>query len=140
MTERPNKMRLTVTETPMKIQNSILHCALATALVLSGTAPSFAHAQLLHATPEAGGTVAALPTEVVANFSEALEGSFSTVVVRDSVGKRVDKADARVDPKDRKIMRVSLPPLTQGIYIVEWRALTADTHRTEGAFIFRVGE
>jgi methionine-rich copper-binding protein CopC len=37
-------------------------------------------------------------------------------------------------------MRVSLPPLTQGIYIVVWRALTADTHKTEGAFIFRVGE
>ena len=27
-----------------------------------------------------------------------------------------------------------------GIYIVEWRALTADTHKTEGAFVFRVGE
>ena len=24
--------------------------------------------------------------------------------------------------------------------IVEWKALTSDTHRTEGAFIFRVGE
>jgi len=30
--------------------------------------------------------------------------------------------------------------LTKGIYIVEWRALTADTHRSEGAFIFRIGE
>ena len=37
-------------------------------------------------------------------------------------------------------MRVSLQTLTNGIYIVEWRALTADTHRTEGAFIFRIGE
>jgi methionine-rich copper-binding protein CopC len=37
-------------------------------------------------------------------------------------------------------MRVSLQKLQAGIYIVVWRALTADTHRTEGAFIFRVGD
>jgi methionine-rich copper-binding protein CopC len=74
------------------------------------------------------------------NFSEQLEAAFSTVVVRDAVGKRVDKADAHLDPADRSTMRVSLPSLAKGTYIVVWRALTADTHRTEGAFIFRVGE
>jgi methionine-rich copper-binding protein CopC len=38
-------------------------------------------------------------------------------------------------------MRVSLQPLTEGIYIVVWRAVTADTHKTEGAFIIsRIGE
>ena len=124
----------------MEIRNSVFGVTVSALLVLSAAGPALAHAQLVHAAPEAGGAVAAPPAEVVASFSEALEASFSTVVVRDSVGKRVDKADARVDAKDRKTMRVSLPPLTQGIYIVEWRALTADTHRTEGAFIFRVGE
>jgi len=34
-------------------------------------------------------------------------------------------------------MRVSLQPFTEGIYIVVWRA---DTRKTEGAFIFRIGE
>jgi len=124
----------------MEIRDSVFGVTISALLVLSGAAPALAHAQLVRATPEAGGSVSASPPEVVANFSEALEASFSSVVVRDSVGKRVDKADASVDPKDRKTMRVSLPPLTQGIYIVEWRALTADTHRTEGAFVFRVGE
>jgi methionine-rich copper-binding protein CopC len=78
--------------------------------------------------------------EVQASFSEPLEAAFSSVVVRDAVGKRVDKADARIDPADRSTIRVSLPPLSQGIYIVVWRAVTTDTHKTEGAFIFRVGE
>jgi methionine-rich copper-binding protein CopC len=90
--------------------------------------------------PPAGGSVAAAPTEVLASFSEPLEAAFSSVVVRDAVGKRVDKADARIDPADRSTIRVSLPPLSQGIYIVVWRAVTTDTHKTEGAFIFRVGE
>ena len=37
-------------------------------------------------------------------------------------------------------MRVSLQPLTEGIYIVVWRAVTADTHKTEARFRFRIGE
>ncbi len=110
-----------------------------TAFALSGGA-AFAHAQLTKATPAAGGAVPMPPSEVMLNFSEKLEGSFSTVMVRDALGKRVDKGEAQVDKADRTVMRVSVEPLQSGIYIVEWRALTADTHKTEGAFIFRVGE
>jgi methionine-rich copper-binding protein CopC len=62
------------------------------------------------------------------------------VIVRNAVGKRVDKTNGEIDKADRTVMRTSLESLSPGIYIVEWRALTADTHRTEGAFIFRVGE
>lgn len=114
--------------------------ALAFALLTSGADPALAHAQLVSATPAAGAMVAAAPGEVLVNFSEPLESSFSTVIVRNAVGKRMDKADAHLDANDRKTLHVSLPPLDEGIYIVEWRALTTDTHRTEGAFIFRVGQ
>ena len=62
------------------------------------------------------------------------------MIVRDAMGKRVDKGDAHVDKTDRTLMKVPLESLMPGIYIVEWKALTADTHRTEGAFIFRVGQ
>jgi methionine-rich copper-binding protein CopC len=111
-------------------------------LALSGARAAFAHAQLKTATPAVNGAVTAAPSEVTLNFNEKLEATFSTVIVRDAVGKRVNKADAQVDKSDRTTMRVALDPLTltPGIYIVEWRALTADTHKTEGAFIFRVGQ
>ena len=92
------------------------------------------------ATPAVGGAVTTAPSEVSLNFSEKLESSFSTIIVRDAMGKRVNKGDAQVDKADRTIMRAPLDSITPGIYIVEWRALTADTHKTEGAFIFRVGE
>ncbi len=69
-----------------------------------------------------------------------MEAALSSVIVRDAVGRRVDKADAHIDPANRTTIRVSVEPLNKGTYIVVWRALTADTHRTEGAFIFRVGE
>jgi methionine-rich copper-binding protein CopC len=109
-------------------------------VALSGAGTAFAHAQLSKAVPAVGGAVAAAPTEVTLNFSEKLEASFSTVIVRDAVGKKMNKADGQVDKADRTVMRVTLDPLKPGIYIVEWRALTADTHKTEGAYIFKVGE
>jgi methionine-rich copper-binding protein CopC len=124
----------------MKIHHRIAVFAMTALLLLSGNGSAFAHAQLRSATPTAGATVPTAPAEVLLKFSEPLEAAFSSVVVRDSVGKHVNSADSRVDPDDRTTMRVSLPSLTQGIYIVVWRALTADTHKTEGAFIFRVGE
>jgi methionine-rich copper-binding protein CopC len=109
------------------------------ALPLCGGEAAYAHAQLSRATPAVGGSVDTAPTEVALNFSEKLESTFSTVIVRDAMGKRVDKGDAHVDKTDRTLMKAPLESLMPGIYIVEWKALTADTHRTEGAFIFRVG-
>jgi methionine-rich copper-binding protein CopC len=110
------------------------------ALLLSGATVAFAHAELKRAVPPAGGSVATAPNEVMATFSEQLEPAFSTLVVKDSGGKQVDKADKRIDKDDRTIMRVSLQPLPQGTYTVTWRAVTVDTHRTEGTFTFKVGE
>jgi len=124
----------------MNLHRSIVSLAAVSFLVFWANASAFAHAELRRATPTAGGAVSAAPTEVVLNFSEQLEASFSSIVVRDSVGKRIDKADARVDPGDHTSVRVTLQPISKGTYIVVWRALTADTHRTEGAFLFRVGE
>jgi copper resistance protein C len=124
----------------MAIQRTTVSAIASLALLLSGATVAFAHAELTCAVPPAGGTVAAAPNEVMVNFSEQLEPAFSTIVVRDSVGKQVDKPDTHVDKEDRTIMRVSLRPLPRGIYTVKWRAVTVDTHRTEGTFTFGVGE
>jgi methionine-rich copper-binding protein CopC len=50
----------------------------------------------------------------------------------------VDKADAQVDPTHRVVIRVSLQPLAPGDYKVVWRAVSIDTHVTEGDFAFHV--
>jgi len=124
----------------MKIKHHALTAMLATASMMLGASAAWAHAELKQATPSVDGTVQATPAEVTLKFSERLESAFSAVVVRDAVGKRVDKSDGHIDRADRTVMRASLQPLSPGTYIVEWRALTADTHRTEGAFIFRIGQ
>ena len=61
-----------------------------------------------------------------------------TLKVLDAQGKRVDKADARVDRADRGLLRVSLEALGPGVYTVVWRVVSVDTHVTEGDFAFHV--
>jgi copper resistance protein C len=110
------------------------------AMALAVFSPAaFAHAFLEHAEPRVGSTVARAPDHVTLRFSEALEPAFSTVEVLDAAGKRVDRNDRKVDAADASVMRVSVPPLAPGKYRVKWRALSADTHVTQGDFTFEVG-
>jgi methionine-rich copper-binding protein CopC len=124
----------------MTIGRSIFTLAAGAAMPLLAASAAFAHAHLVRATPAVGTTVHEAPSEILLRFNEKLEPSFSTVVVRDPVGKQVDKADAQVDKSDRLQMRVSLPPLTPGVYKVEWRVMSADTHKVNGNFSFTVGQ
>src|ERR1700692_4065752 len=100
----------------VQILGRIVVPALAIILVLSGALPASAPAELRRTVPPRGASPPPAPTEVLASFSEPLEAAFSSVVVRDAVGKRVDKADARIDPADRSTIRDSLPALSQGLY------------------------
>jgi methionine-rich copper-binding protein CopC len=115
--------------------------AVSSAFIILGTvASASAHAHLVRATPVEGGAVKEAPAEVTLKFNERLEPSFSSAVIRDSAGKQVDKADAHVDKADRTVVRVSLPALAPGVYTVEWRVMSSDSHKVNGNFTFKVGE
>ena len=95
-----------------------------------------AHAFLDHATPAVGSAIHESPARVQLRFTQELEAAFSTVRVLDRGGRQVDKRDQQVDPTNRTLLQVSLPPLAPGRYRVVWRALSVDTHVTEGDFTF----
>lgn len=97
-----------------------------------------AHAFLDHASPRVGSEVRGSPKEVTLWFTQELEPAFSTLRVLDKDGQQVDRGDKQLDPSDRSIMRISLPPLQPGTYHVLWRVLSADTHVSEGDFQFVV--
>jgi methionine-rich copper-binding protein CopC len=125
----------------MSTQRAIVVLAASAALVVSSAATALAHAHLVRATPAVGGTVQVPVSEVSLRFNERLEGKFSSVVVRDSTGKQVDKGDGAVDKNDRTLMRVQLQqPVAPGVYKVEWKVMSADTHKVDGNFTFKVGE
>jgi copper resistance protein C len=94
-----------------------------------------AHASLAHASPSAGSTMSAAPHEVVLTFTERLEAAFSNLTVMDASGTEVSQGKAQVNDNT---MRISLKPLNAGIYKVNWRAVSTDTHKIEGSFTFGV--
>jgi methionine-rich copper-binding protein CopC len=109
-----------------------------TALVPFWTGAADAHAYLQRAMPLVGSTIPASPPELTLEYSEAIEPRFSSVMVTDANGQRVDKSDLHVGPADPKRILIGLLPLKQGTYRVEWHITSVDTHRTEGKFTFSV--
>lgn len=95
-----------------------------------------AHAFLDHASPLVGSTVSAAPHELTLWFTQNLEPAFSSVEVTGPNGARVDAGKARIGGNT---MRVALRPSGPGSYRVHWRALSVDTHTTQGTFSFHVG-
>jgi methionine-rich copper-binding protein CopC len=111
---------------------------LATALILLSGAPAFAHAHLNGSTPAANATLSSAPSEVALNFSEEIEPKFSSIVVKDAKGTRVDANDAHIAAGNAKQLVVSLKSLAAGSYEVDWKATSVDTHKTSGSFSFRI--
>jgi copper resistance protein C len=118
----------------MRTSSIIVHAA---GLLVLGIAAASAHAFLDHAEPRVGSTVRAAPSQVSLSFTQNLEPRFSTVTVTDASGQRVDAGRPVVSGST---MRVPLRGIRSGTYRVSWRVLSVDTHTTEGAFTFRVGE
>lgn len=113
-----------------------LGLAIGLALALAGTVS--AHAFLVRTTPQTGERLVASPTEVGLWFSEPVEARWAEVTVRNTRGGTA--LVGPVEPLDGGArLRAGLPPLGEGIYVVTWRVLAADGHRSEGEFAFAVG-
>jgi methionine-rich copper-binding protein CopC len=116
---------------------NILPIVLAAALLLAGVSRVAAHAFLDHAAPPVGATVRESPAAVKLWFTEKLEPAFSGAQVLDASGKRVDLGvKAGAVPGNAAVLEVALPKLKPGTYKVVWKAVSVDTHRTNGQFTF----
>ena len=111
---------------------------LAVAMLLAVPGWAVAHAFPDHSDPRVGHTLDGSPPAVRVWFDGQIEPVFSTIRVENADRQRVDKRDARVDPKDETLLEVSLPPLSPGRYRVFWSVVARDGHRSEGDFVFRV--
>lgn len=102
--------------------------------------PVLAHAVLVNADPAPNSIVNTAPAEVWILFSEPIEPAFSQIQVFSQSGQPVDTGDLTPANEDNTAMLVTLPPLSDGTYLVNWRVLsTVDGHTTSGTFPFGVG-
>jgi hypothetical protein len=112
---------------------------LAAAAVLLPAAAASAHPHVEGSSPPADGHVTGSPGEIRIDFSEAFMPNFTGAVLKDARGKAIATGKAFVDPKDKTVLVVPLKgKLAPGDYVVEWRAVGADTHRVTGKFGFMV--
>ncbi len=100
---------------------------------------AYAHPTLKSANPPVEGTATAPTTEIRLNFSEAVISKFSSVELRDLSGMKIATGKVATDAKDEKQLIVTLQaPLQAGAYTVKWTVVTADTHRVNGMYSFKV--
>jgi methionine-rich copper-binding protein CopC len=108
-------------------------------LVLAGTAPpAGAHAKLARSEPPGGSTLRAAPSEVRLWFTENLEAAFSAAHLLDGGRRRVDGVQAAVDPLDGALLRLAVPALAAGRYVVVYRVVSIDSHVTAGELTFTI--
>ena len=115
--------------------------AAALVVMLSGFFPggAQAHSHLKKSVPEAGATVATGPSEIRLQFDETVEPRFSKISVEAKGGKAVTSEPATSDPNDKMTLIVKFAqPLQAGSYMVNWQAVSADTHKIKGSFTFQV--
>lgn len=115
----------------------------ATAALLMA-APALAHPKLVSATP-APNAVVASTARLQLTFSEGLVASFSGVelVMTDMPGMKMSSphrmALTSAVGADGKTLVVTLAkPLSRGAYRLDWDAVSADTHRVQGSYAFKV--
>lgn len=96
-----------------------------------------AHAYIVQSHPANGDRWDTLPPSVHLLYTEGLQRG--EAVVLDERGERVDTGAFDLDPADSRSAYVPLRPGGDGVYVLQWRVLSVDTHVTSGSLYFLVG-
>ncbi len=112
----------------------MLRAVLIVVCVLAGQ-PAWAHAVLLATQPADGAALEKAPAEIVLRFNEPV----APVALRVLDATGADRAMATPRAQDNEI-RLELPELPTGGYVVSWRVVSADSHPIGGGFIYTVGQ
>lgn len=114
---------------------SLQATALAVAATLAVAGAAQAHAHLVTSSPAANAT-GTPPSTIELKLSEAPMAKFSGVQLMAGAHAVPVKTVASTDKDTLAVAPVT--PLKAGVYTVKWHAVTADTHRSQGAFSFTV--
>ncbi|MGI9169152.1 MAG: copper homeostasis periplasmic binding protein CopC [Caulobacteraceae bacterium] len=120
---------------PLLSKTALLRaCAVFGSLAIAGGAQ--AHAHLMASTPAANASGPS-PAQIALKFSEAPLAKFSGIMLLTASGGAVEVKPLKSADRNA-LMFAPATLLKPGVYSVKWHAVTADTHRTQGAFTFTV--
>jgi len=105
---------------------------------------AMAHPRLTAASPAANATVAA-PSRIQLVFSENLVGQFSGIdlTMTEMPGMKmgpmkISGVTATVAPDGKTLVVALARPLATGTYKLDYHVVSADTHRIQGSYTFKV--
>ncbi|WP_287980330.1 copper homeostasis periplasmic binding protein CopC [Sphingomonas sp.] len=121
---------------------TILRIASTMALSLVATS-ALAHPRLVEVTPAPNG-VSRPTTSLSLTFSESLVPKFTGAeVIMTAMPGMASHPPMKVNgisAAEGRVLRVRFArPLAPGTYRVDWHAVSTDTHRVKGQYVFRVG-
>ncbi len=123
-------------------RKTVFAVALAASAVVTTAAQ--AHPKLATATPAANAVVTA-PTKIQLVFTEALVAQFSGVdlTMTEMPGMKmgpmkINGVKATVAPDGKTLVANFAKPLATGTYKVDYHVVSADTHRIQGTYTFKV--
>ncbi len=98
-----------------------------------------AHSELVSSTPADGAVLAAPPTEISGDFSEAVDPGRSTMELRGPEGAQIAVGKVPEGGEPTRIVIGDLPDLAPGVYEVRWTTVTPDDNGLErGTFAFTI--
>ena len=111
--------------------------------VVGSANPVEAHAGLKSSEPAASSVLEQSPKEIVLKFAEQVEISFGSIRLFDANSNLIVLPAPNYgftnDVVDAKTVRVNVPDLEPGSYLVIWRVVSVDSHPVQGAFGFQIG-
>lgn len=111
--------------------------AFATIAIAAVSGQAFAHAHLKTSTPADKSSVPS-PSALDLTFSEELNLKFSGITLTGPDKKTVELGDAMLMEGDKAMMVPVAGKLVPGSYKLDWHALSADGHKTNGSLTFTV--
>lgn len=108
--------------------------------MLAASPAAFSHAKYVSTNPAPRSVVTRSPESIRILFTQQLEPTYSTIVVKSSNGLLVSANKAVVDPTNNKRLILSLPHLKPGKYTVIYKILSLDGHVIDSSYKFRIKE
>ncbi|HWO53889.1 MAG TPA: copper resistance protein CopC [Paenibacillus cookii] len=125
--------------TKTRLLSGLMTVILAVLLLYPGTVS--AHAYIVKSSPAENEALQKPPAKIDIYFNEPLQKAFHAIKVTDSAGKTVNASESRFPDGENSALEADLQPnLPNGMYAVQWKAVSADGHPIEGTYSFRIGE
>jgi copper transport protein len=101
------------------------------------SANASAHAKLLETNPANGAHLDEPPARVTLRFTEAVQPVRDGFSLLDENGRTISRPAATADDAT---VSIPLPRLDDGVFVVNWRVVSTDSHPIFSTFVFSVGD